>query len=408
MKKVLQTVRSMRFGMLLLLPVLACSVLGSVVPQGESESLYIQNFPRLYHLILGLGIDRIFSGWFFLTLVGLFSLNLALCSASQLRAAFGRQAASLRAAGEGEILPAEGYDERKLEGYLRSRGWREQRTEGRKLWRSAGLSWYGSAITHFALLGIILAAAGIFLLVSDADYAVFPGDNYIDGDINIRLESFHIKDDSGRIDYASTLEVISPGGRSSGVREIRVNRPLRFGSKKYYQQTYGISGELTVYVKATGEEKPLHLTEQSMISAGGTEGIWYNAVYPGYLVDAEGNRQALDQPGMDFADPIYYIVALRDTSAGGTEPMLLLPGEELETSDAVYRFGKPMYYPGIRVKTTPFWAYGLLYLSFAAITLGLYLCFFVPAAAVAVDEKGYYIVSRKWENELRLRFDNIR
>ena len=90
MKKVLQTVRSMRFGMLLLLPVLACSVLGSVVPQGESESLYIQNFPRLYHLILGLGIDRIFSGWFFPTLVGLFSLNLALCSVSQLRAAPGR------------------------------------------------------------------------------------------------------------------------------------------------------------------------------------------------------------------------------------------------------------------------------------------------------------------------------
>ena len=35
-----------------------------------------------------------------------------------------------------EILPAEGYDERKLEGYLRSRGWREQRTEA---WRAVRL-----------------------------------------------------------------------------------------------------------------------------------------------------------------------------------------------------------------------------------------------------------------------------
>jgi hypothetical protein len=145
-----------------------------------------------------------------------------------------------------------------------------------------------------------------------------------------------------------------------------------------------------------------------MISAGGAEGIWFNAVYPGYLEDGEGNRQAVGQPGTDYSDPIYYIVVLRNTSNGGVEPMLVLPGEELETDDAVYRFDKPMYYPGIRVKTTPFWAYGLLYLSFAAITQGLYLCFFVPAAAVAVDDKGYCIAGRKWEDELRMRFNNIR
>ena len=252
MKKVLQTVRSMRFGMMLLLPVLVCSVLGSIVPQGESESLYMENFPRLYHVILGLGLDRVFSGWFFLTLVALFSLNLALCSFSQLRSVPGRQRASEEAAARVEIPAVEGFDARALNGYLRSRRWRSRQEGGRTVWRSAGLAWYGSAITHFALLGIILAAAGIFLLVSDEDYALFPGDNYV-GETNLRLEEFHIKDESGRIDYASTLEVIAPNGRSSGVREVRVNKPLRFGNKKYYQQTYGISGELTVYVKATGE-----------------------------------------------------------------------------------------------------------------------------------------------------------
>ena len=45
MKKVLQTVRSMRFGMLLLLPVLACSVLGSVVPQGRARACIYRTFP---------------------------------------------------------------------------------------------------------------------------------------------------------------------------------------------------------------------------------------------------------------------------------------------------------------------------------------------------------------------------
>ena len=128
------------------------------------------------------------------------------------------------------------------------------------------------------------------------------------------------------------MEVIEPNGRSSGVREVRVNRPLRFGNKKYYQQTYGMSGEITVYVKNTGEIKPLHMTEQGVISVGGPDGIMYNNVYPGYVEDSEGNRQVIIQSSAEYTDPIYYIVLLQN---GGMEPMLILPGESVETSDAV-------------------------------------------------------------------------
>ena len=71
MKKVLRFARSMRFGLILLLPVLVCSVLGSVIPQGESESYYTAHFPQAYHLILGLGLNRMFATPGFLILSGL-------------------------------------------------------------------------------------------------------------------------------------------------------------------------------------------------------------------------------------------------------------------------------------------------------------------------------------------------
>ena len=400
MKKILPFLRSMRFGLLLLFPVLVCTVLGSIVPQGESESYYAEVFPGTYHLILGLGLDRLFSGWVFITLTALFALNLALCSASQLRAAPARRAAAVRRAEEAAVEPAEGFSPEKLAAHLRRRGWKQAGEGERAVFVSHPLSWYGSVIAHFALLGVILGAAGIFALSGTADYEILPGENLLPDGTELRLEDFRIADAEGKVDYVSTLEVISPDGRSSGLREISVNHPLRFGANKYYQQTYGTAGALTVDVLATGEARPLYLTEQSLINAGGTDGIWYFNVYPGYIEDTEGNRQVLAYSGAEYADPAYYIVRL----AGGTqEPMIVLPGETVETSDAVYRFDAPVYYPGIRVKTTPVSIYALLYTSFALVVLGLYLCFFAPAAAVAADDKGYVIISRKGETELRQR-----
>ena len=125
-------------------------------------------------------------------------------------------------------------------------------------------------------------------------------------------------------------------------------------------------------------------------------------VYPGWVEDADGSRQVLTQsPGGEYVDPAYYVVRL---AGGVTEPMILLPGEQVETSDAAYCFQAPIRFPVIRVKTTPIWVYALLYASFAALTLGLFLCFFVPAGAVAADGRGIAVVSRKWETELYERF----
>ena len=398
MKKILPTLRSMRFGLMLLLPVLVCSVIGSIIPQGESESYYAETFPRIYHLILGLRLHRLFSGWVFLLLTALFSLNLALCSVSQLRSVPGRRSASARSAEKAEPVSA---DPEPLRGYLRRRGW--QRTDGgeREVYLSPWPSWLGSVITHFALLGVILGALGVFALSSAEDYEILPGDNSLPDGTVLNLEDFRIADAQGKVDYVSTLEVISPDGRSTGRREISVNHPRRFGSNKYYQQTYGVAGAITVRVTATGEVKPLFLTEQSLINAGGADGLWYFNVYPGYIEDAQGNRQVLVHGTGEYVDPAYYIVRL---AGGAQEPMVVLPGETVATSDAEYTMEAPRYYPGIRVKTTPVWVYALLYASFALLVAGLYLCFFAPSAAVALDKTGFAIVSRRGETELRQRF----
>ena len=399
MKKALRFIRSMRFGLMLLAPVLVCTVIGSVIPQGESESLYAANFPGAYHLILGLGLDHVFSGPVFLILTALFGLNLTFCSVWQLRTLPDREQAVIRRAERSEPeQPLDPTSRQRLEEYLARRRWRRTEGEGRTLFVSPAAGWYGSVVTHFALVLLLLGAAGIFLLTTAEDHSLMPGDNDLPNGVRIRLDDFKVKDESGRIDYVSTLEVTDSSGRSSGVRQIRVNKPLRFGSNKYYQQSYGVCGELQVTVNAEGKTYPVHMTESGMISLGGTDGVWYDNVYPGYVEEEDGSIQVLTQTTGEYPDPIYYVIRM---TGGEMQPMFAFPGDTLETSDAVYPFLDPVTYPAVRVKTTPVWVYALLYASFVLLVLGLYLCFFAPAAVVAVGEEGYTVAAKSSDAQLR-------
>jgi len=401
MKKTLTFLRSMRFGLLLLAPVLVCAVLGSIIPQGESESYYAEAFPALYHLILGLGLDHMFRTPVFLALTALFGVNLALCCLSQFQAVPGREAAVReRALRAEEVTPLTAAQREKLERILKRYLWRRETVEGKTVFSAPSLSWYGSVITHFALLGVLLGAAGVFLLSRSADYALFPGDNALPGGLGIYLEEFRVTDDAGRVEYTSAVEITEANGRRSGLREIRVNHPLRFGSNKYYQQSYGVAGVLSVTVKDTGEIWPVRMTEPGMVSVGGPDGLWYMTVYPGYVTDGEGTITPITQTTGEYRDPLYYILRME---GGAMVPMMAFPGDEVEASDAVYRLEPPVVYPALRVKTTPAWIYGLLYLAFALLVAGLYLCFFQSPAVAVLTPEGYALTGKRSDTEWRQR-----
>ena len=401
MKNALSFLRSMRFGLLLLVPVLLCSVLGSLIPQGESETVYAEAFPSAYHLILGLGLDRVFRSPVFLALTALFGLNLTLCCFSQFRAVPDRAAAVReRALRNGESTPLTEAQRQTLTRFLRRGLWRSEQADGKTVYSTVSLSWYGSAVVHFALLGILLAAAGICGLSRSADHALMPGDNSLPGGLAIRLEAFRVSDSDGRVDYASTVEITGADGRKSGLRDIRVNHPLRFGGVKLYQHSYGAAGVLSVTVKETGEVWPVRMTEPGMISVGGTDGVWYMTVYPGHVTDGEGNVIPITQTTGEYPDPLYCLLL---AEGGVMTPALAVPGDEVETADAVYRLEAPELYPVLRVKTTPLWIYALLYLSFAALVAGLYLCFFRSPAVVVLSPEGYSLTGKRSDTEWRQR-----
>ena len=77
--------RSMRFGIILLLLIAAVSVVGSLIPQGNEPAYYAKIYGNGHPWILLLGLDNIFKGWVFIALTVLLSLNLTLCSVVRIR-----------------------------------------------------------------------------------------------------------------------------------------------------------------------------------------------------------------------------------------------------------------------------------------------------------------------------------
>ena len=70
----------MRFGLLLLGLIAACSVIGTVIPQGREISWYAQTYKSYHGIMLLLKLNDVFHSWYFQSLLALLGLNLTLCS----------------------------------------------------------------------------------------------------------------------------------------------------------------------------------------------------------------------------------------------------------------------------------------------------------------------------------------
>jgi hypothetical protein len=208
----------------------------------------------------------------------------------------------------------------------------------------------------------------------------------------IGVESFSIENGEGKLDYASVINITLPDGRSSGEQRISVNHPLSFGSFKVYQQTYGTAGAVTVRNTATGGEDRFILDEMCFLSLDSVNGIWFEALYPGYVRDEAGNFTLITQTSGAYEDPVYQVLL---ASEGVYTPVMVFPGETLSVGGVDFTFEDPVEYPGLRIKQTPPVVNALLFAVFGLMILGLWFCFFQTPVIVAVREDGYTVAGPK-------------
>ena len=389
MKRLIAYLRSMKFGIALLILVMAFSFAGSLVPQDRAATWYVENYPNsLGNLIVGLGVHRLFRTWYFVALISLLGLNLLLCtiirfgSISKQRENVLRSTASLAG---GHLIGSAAAKE--LRNWFKTKRYKEQEGEGQTVFIRNTSGYYGSFVVHLSLLLILLLGGLVLSLSRVTDYNINPNETkLLEDGTQLVLDSFRITDAAGRTEYASEIRITSPQGYQSEQREIKVNHPYTFRSNKYYQHTFGTCGSITATNIQTGGWDVFYLSERSFLSGDGGQGIWYEALFPGYVMDESGQITPLMMQTLIYPDPIYYVLV---ADSSGRSAQFMFPGDSIQIGEIEFTFNPPAHFSGIRVKRVPHPFLELLFASFALMVFGFWLCFFHQPAIVAIDKDRY-------------------
>lgn len=407
MKKVIVFLRSMKFGMILLVLVIACSVAGSlIVQQGE-----VMDYVRRYgadaaQLIMALGLDDVFSAPYFIVLMAALCLNLTLCSIVRLPRTI-RAAAALRGQAHraSTLEPLEEEQAKKLCAFFEKQHYRCEEKDGDRVYTKNMAGFYGSFLTHLSFLLILIIGAAAVMTADVRDQVVMPGETLtLEDGTMITVERFQIEDETGTLDYASVLTAASADGKRQKQQEIRVNEPLSFNGYKIYQQTYGTTGAVRIANLTNGIEEDMLLTESCFLTLDGRNGMFFQALYPGYVQAEDGSVTLVTSTSGAYEDPVYDILSV---SGGVTTPVLAFPDETLTIGDVSFTLLDPVSYPGLRIKHMHTEILGMLYATFVLIVAALYLCFFMVPVAVKVTESGYAVLSPKTQTGLMIELDAL-
>ena len=397
MKKVFRYMRSMRFGILLLCLIAACSVAGTVIPQGREIAWYAQNYPSAHPVILTFRLNRVFESWYFITLLVLLCLNLSLCSLLRIRTvvrASRGEAERAAAMPDTVLLRPEGVE--KLRAWLEDRHCRSVELDGAVVYHKNGIGRYGTFLLHLSILLTLVFGALALYTPTVTDQSCMPGESILleDG-TEIHVLDFHITDETGRLDYRSHVQVTLPDGRRSEEAELSVNHPFSFGAYKLFQQSFGTAGSVTVTNLETDGRDDFLLTEQAYLSVDGITGIFYETLYPDFIRDPSGNVTFITITEGSYPNPIYQFEVISD---GEFTPTLAVPGDELELTGLRFTFNSPVEYPGIRIKHVSRLFNALLIASFMLMIAGLTLAFFFDPVLVKTDAEGYAVGGPKPEH----------
>ena len=420
----------MRFGMILLLLVIACSFAGSMIPQERTAMEYVQRYgAQAAQIILLLRLNDVFSAPYFIVLMAALCVNLTLCSVVRLPKTMRAGAALMRgAASAAADKPLTVRQADRLRAYLKAHRYREvssavsatdATTEqsatpfgdgigtagGARVYAKNMAGFYGSFLTHLSILLVLAVGSATVMLANVHDQTVMPGETIAlaDGTL-LTVESFQIENDLGELDYASVLTATSADGAKTQRAQIRVNEPMRFGEYKIYQQTYGTAGSVLVTNLLNGASDKLLLTESCLLSLDGVNGLFYSALYPGFIEGADGTVTLITSTSGAYTDPVYDVRTVVD---GDVTAVLAFPGETLTVGDVSFTMGDPTAYPGLRIKRMPGVVLGALYAVFVLMVASLYLCFFVPPVCVMVTDEGFALRSPKTQTGLLLEIDAL-
>ncbi|NCO53101.1 MAG: cytochrome c biogenesis protein ResB [Deltaproteobacteria bacterium] len=278
---------SLKLTILILLLLSVTSIIGTVIQQGGSAEEYIREYGQSnYELFTKLQFTDMYHSWWFVGLLGLFSVNLICCSIKNFPRAWkfvvspqliASDATFKNSANKGEFSTKESIASLlpRLNATIKSHFAKpvETKADGAvHLFAQGGIySRFGAYMTHLSILVIMVGAmvgtvwgykAYVNIVEGTSISQVWPrgGETPIELGFSVRCDDFDVVYYAGTQrpkTYSSELVVLD-GGKEVLKKKIEVNHPLSYKGITFYQSSYGPAGtgtfELEVTDNQTGEK----------------------------------------------------------------------------------------------------------------------------------------------------------
>lgn len=296
----IKIVANLKLAIVLLLVIALFSITGTVIEQGESLSFYQQNYPTepalfgflTWQVILNLGLNHVYSTWWYLSLLVLFGTSLTACT-------FTRQLPALKAARNWKFYQKPRQFTKlalstelntgsvnTLIPMLEKRGYKVFQQDNALYGRKGIIGRIGPIVVHAAML-LVLAGGiwGIFtgffaqeIVPSGETFQIRNileagpfANSHIPQDWAVKVNRFWIDyTDDGSIDqFYSDLSVVDRQGQELKRKTIYVNEPLRYQGVTLYQTNWGISA-----IKVQLNNSPIFQLPMALLDTQGNGKIW--------------------------------------------------------------------------------------------------------------------------------------
>lgn len=392
---------SVQLALFLLLVLAATSVIGTIIPQNYVPAFYVQRYgEKTAQFFQLLDIPDMYNSWWFLGLLGLFSLNLIVCSLEripQVIRLLRRDNLALtpeqirRMPLRKELIVQSTLDQatERVEHLFSRHGWRAKTAEkdGGRLFAAekGGWSRLGVYVVHCSIL-IILAGAvtgsssvaekilhrpsfafkGSIMLPegqTTGHIITFNQNRHIDLGFQLRCDDFSIEYyPNGTPKTYRSLVTILEDGNVARQEKIEVNKPLTYKGVTLYQSSYQPYQNYKVVLKRQADG----LSTASVISPD-EEVSWPQGGVSYGIINQEGKKEITRRLKIWFTDhrgepSVFWTDVEKETvieRAGGTYHLRI----------------DQMYATGLQATKDP--GVGLVYGGCMLMLLGLYVAFFL-------------------------------
>lgn len=299
-RQLISGLADLRLAIILLLSIALFSISGTIIEQGQSVSFYQNNYPEdpailgflSWKVILTLGLDHVYTTWWFVTLLVVFGSSLTACS-------FTRQLPTLKSARRWQYYKRPTQFEKlalstelsyltldQLIPELKQHRYKIFQ-EGNQLYARKGIMGrIGPIVVHISMLIILVGAIWGAFTGFMAQEMVATGETFqvknifeagklskaqIPQDWQVRVNDFWIDyTQEGEIDqFYSDLSVVDLKGNELKQETIHVNQPLRYDGVTFYQTDWGIAA-VTVQIN----NSPIFRLPMAKLNQEGEGNLW--------------------------------------------------------------------------------------------------------------------------------------